>query len=277
MTLRRTTTHWLAILCVATSGFAGTMNYTVTLNADVCHEVRLGRFTVPADTSGRRDVGTDYCHPELRSAGETRLYLTAACHQRGEVWLPAPQKYAVDLNGPKTLGRISEADWERAPQLPWSGNGLAPSAIDTGIHYKGLFLERSGPRWAGVGNGPVRTHMSFGLTRAAVNSWDGFDVTYSFLDQTSFLKRDKVVGKYWIDIYGTRSGEALLRIKGSFHGAEPYQFQGQAAWYSERYYVIPIGGTMGNGEFSLRRLLICDIDAASGKSKTVLKERGNSR
>lgn len=266
--------YWTACLglCVSARAFGGSMTYTVTLNADVCHDMRLGRFTVPAGTSPRPDVSTGYCHPELRSAGETQLYLTAACHQRGDTWLPAPQKYAVDLIRPRAVRRISEVEWQAAPQLPWAGfGGLDPHPTDRGIQYKGPLLERSGPKWTGVGNGPVRTQLSLSLTRAAVNSWDGFDITYSFLDPTSFGKRNKVVGQYWVDIYETSSGRALLRIRGSFHGAEPYQFQGQAAWYSDRYYVLPIGGTMGNGEFSLRRLLICDVDAAARKGDTGLK------
>jgi hypothetical protein len=259
-------------LCVSACGFGGRMSYTVTLNPEVCREVQLGRFTVPVGTSPRPEVSTGYCHPELRSAGETRLYLTAACHQRGDNWLPAPQKYGVDLSGGKSLGRIGEAEWQAAPQLPWAGSGgLEPRPTDRGIQYKGPLLERSGPKWTGVGNGPVWTKLSSGLTRAAVNSWDGFDITYSFLDPTSFLQRNKVVGQYWVDIYETSSGRALLRIQGSFHGAEPYQFQGQAAWYSDRYYLLPIGRTMGNGEFSLRRLLICDADAAARKGETGLK------
>jgi hypothetical protein len=269
--------YWTALLglCISASAYGGSMTYTVTPNADVCHDMRLGRFTVPSGAAPVSNVSTGYCHPELRSAGETQLYVTAACHQRGDTWLPAPQKYSVDLNRSRAVRRISEAEWQAAPQLPWNGTakGIIPNAQDRGVQYKGPLLERSGPRWQGIGGGSLlpETFLSQSASRAAVNSWDGFDITYSFLDPTSFGKRNKVEGQYWVDIYETSSGRALLRIRGSFHGAEPYQFQGQAAWYSDRYYVIPVGGTMGSGEFSLRRLLICDIDAAARKGDTGLK------
>ena len=65
----------------------------------------------------------------------------------------------------------------------------------------------------------------------------------------------------------------MVRLKGSFDGAEPYTFQEGAVWFGDRYYVLPMGRTMGSGEFSLRRLLVCDVDAAARKAETVLKER----
>jgi hypothetical protein len=251
------------------------MTYTVSLNPDVCHEVHLGRFDVPKGASPMNDVSTGYCHPQVRSAGETELYLTAAC--TGYVratWVPAPQKYAVDLSGRKGTRQIRDGEWEAAPELPWSENSFfPPRAEDRGVQYKGPVLERSGPAWAGKGYGPILTFLSRNATRAAVNSWDGVDEVYSFLDPGSLFKRNNIEGRYWVDIYETSSGRPLVRIQGAFHGAQPYSFQAKAAWYSDRYYVLPVGGDMGSGEFSLRRLLICDVDAAARKSDTVLKER----
>ena len=50
-----------------------------------------------------------------------------------------------------------------------------------------------------------------------------------------------------MDIDNTGSGERMIQIEGSFNGAEPYVFQGQAAWYGDRYYVMPVGNTLGYG------------------------------
>jgi len=134
--------------------------------------------------------------------------------------------------------------------------------------------EKSGPKWAGIGEGTVGSFISHDLARLAVNSWDGVDITYSFLDPTSFGQRNKIKGQFWVDIYDIASEQRLIQIQGTFRGAEPGNFQGHAAWYGDRYYVMPVGGTLGSGEFSLRRLLICDVDAAErSQGNTVLRER----
>ena len=282
MTPQRTSLNgWMVFLglCVSVRGFGGSMTYTVVLNPNVCREAQVGRFTVPIEAFAMDYVSTGKCHPEIRSADEEQLYVTATCAAPRGTWISAPQKYAVNLSSRKSARSISETEWQSAPELAWSENGFyPPRPEDHGVQYKGPVLERSGPRWTGVGgSGPLRTLLSRSGNRAAVNSWDGFAITRSFLDPTSFGKRDKVEGQFWVDIYETSSGQSLIRIRGSFHGANPYIFQSQAAWYSDRFYVLPVGGTSSNGEFNLRRLLICDADAASRKSDGTLKERGNGR
>jgi hypothetical protein len=143
-----------------------------------------------------------------------------------------------------------------------------------GIEYKGRILEKSGPSWAGAGSEPLPAKFSGNLAWAAVNSWDGFDITYSFLDPTSFGKRNKVIGQFWVDIYDTGSGQPTIQVQGSFNGAVPFEFQGHAAWYGDRYYIMPVGRTTGYGRFDLRRLLICDVEAAARpQDSTVLQKR----
>ena len=253
------------------------MTYAVTLNQEVCHEVRLGRFTAPrgvVPVVPTDDALTGYCHIEIRTPGENELYLAAVCGGR-RTHLPAIEKYVVDLSGRRGTRRISEAEWEGATELPRSENRFYPvRPEDRGVQHKGPVLERSGSGWAGRGSGPVDSLLSQSMNRGAVNSWDGYDITYTFLDPSSFGKRNRVQGRYWVDIYDTGSGQPLVRIQGSFHGAEPYHFQGEAAWYGDRYYVMPIGRTLWDQyEFNLRRLLICDVDAAARKSEPVLRER----
>lgn len=265
----------LTLVCSSNPGCAGIMTYMVTLHSEACREVHLGTLALPPEASFLSSgVSTGYCRPEVRSAGETTLYLGAACISPD--WFLSPTKYAVGLSGRRGTRKISDAEWQAATELPWSGadRGALPREGDPGIPYAGVMLHRSGPRWAGVHYGQLPAAVfSRGLSRAAVNSWDGFDITYSFLDPTSLFRRDRVVGRYWIDIYETASGKPLVRINGSFHRAEPFQFQYSEAWYSERYFVMPVGRTNGNGNFSMRQLLICDLDAAARKGETVLKER----
>jgi hypothetical protein len=274
---RENSRAWTVFLgfCFSMQGFGGSMTYTVTLNPEVCREVRLRRFTAPrgvVPTVPTDDASTGYCHIEIRWPGEKELYLTAVCGGR-RVSKVAPEKYAVDLSGRKGTRRISDEEWQSAVQLPRSENGFSPRPDDRGVQYNGPLLEKSGPRWAGIGDEPPRTLLSSSMNRAAVNSWDGFDITHSFLDPTSFGKRNKIQGQYWIDVYETGNARPLVRIQGSFHGAEPYKFQSHEAWYSDRYFLLPVGGTMGSGDFNLRRLLVCDVDAAAHKTDTMLKER----
>lgn len=110
-------------------------------------------------------------------------------------------------------------------------------------------------------------------SRISVKSWDGLDITYDYADPTTLFQREKVKGQFWIDIYDTTSGQRLIKIQGSFQGARPSAFLGHAYWYGTRYYMMPVGSTSLPGAFNLRRLLICDADAAARMNAPGLKER----
>ena len=173
------------------------------------------------------------------------------------------------MSGGKGAHLITEKEWEAGNELLRTENGLFPRPEDSAVVYQGPPMPRSGPKWEGTGGngGPLRTLFTATSNRAAVNSWDGVDITYSFLDPTSLFQRNKVQGSYWIDIYETATAKPLVRIQGSFSGAEPYEFQEhRAGWYSDRYYVLPVGHAADTYHFNLRRLLICDVDAASVKA-----------
>jgi hypothetical protein len=110
------------------------------------------------------------------------------------------------------------------------------------------------------------------MNRAAVHSWNGVDETGSVLDPTSF-GRNHVNGHFWIDMYDVATAEPLVRIRGDFHGAEPYTFMGHAVFYSDRYYVMPAGHNTADGAFRMQHLLICDLEAAARKDTRDLKQR----
>ena len=63
--------------------------------------------------------------------------------------------------------------------------GLVPGPEVDGIIYNGHLLKRSGPKWAGVGAHPIEYLLSTSRSRAAVNSWDGFDIVYELLDPSA--------------------------------------------------------------------------------------------
>jgi hypothetical protein len=112
------------------------------------------------------------------------------------------------------------------------------------------------------GSGPIKTFLSLSGNRAAVNSWDGVDEVYGFMDLDELFKSSKINGYYWVDIYETSSGQPLVRIQGSFHGAEPCVFQGHAAWYSDRYYIFPIGS---HGERGVQFAPAADLRCGCGR------------
>ena len=64
-----------------------------------------------------------------------------------------------------------------------------------------------------------------------MNSWDGFDVRYDFLDLTVLFQKDKVKGEFWTDVYEIASEQRLIQIQGFFDGADPGKFFGYASWY----------------------------------------------
>jgi hypothetical protein len=261
---------------------AGSMSYVVTQNPGACHEVHLGALTRPPEITYHGDEGVDagYCHIEIRAAGETELYLAGACQldtpYHDQSFPLTKEKYAVDLGFPSKIRRIDEETWKSAMPMTWEGlvHGTVPRRpTDPGISYKGRVFEKSGPRWSGVGAGPVGADFSQDGSKISVNSWDGFDIRYDFLDPAVLFQRDKVKGQFWTDIYDTESGQRLIQIQGSFSGAGPGKFLWHAGWYGTHYFVMPVGSTSWPGAFNLRRLLICDADAAARTNGSGLRER----
>ncbi len=261
-----------ALVCSFSGWVLGGITYRVSLNADACHEVNLPRLTKPPGIGYVTKVETGYCRYEIRNANESLLYLTAACGGIGkDKFVPAKEKYSVNLGRKVVTRKIDESAWETAPELPRSGvetlaKVLLPRDEESGVRYNNHLLERSGPAWHGKGDDAKPTLLSWTNSRAAVNSWDGIDITYSFLDPGSTFKRNKENGSYWIDIYDTGSGERLIKIQGTFSGIGAVEILQAPAWYSDRYYVMPLG-------VGLKRLLICDVDTASRKDNSTLKER----
>jgi hypothetical protein len=190
----------------------------------------------------------------------------AACDEgRPHSWLVAREKYAVDLNHPDKAREIDEITWESAAPLKRADVRWAPSRVgERGVQDKGKLFEKSGPSWMGKYGQPVDAHVSASGGRIAVNSWEGIeDHGGDQAGYPGFIWQVHVKGRYWIDIYDTASAKPLARIQGAFHGPSPSSFLGyNPAFYSDRFYILPVGGTTGPDHgFNLRRLLVCDLDA----------------
>jgi hypothetical protein len=180
------------------------ITYQISLTPEVCHEVHVGKFTVPSGFPPSMVVAGDFRY-DIRSGGESLLLIAAAYTSAYKGvppsrLAPAPEKYAVDLNQPKSFRRLSEAEWQAGAELKWNHNGIMPRESDRGVQYRGPLLERSGPKWAGVGGsgGPLRTDFSVTNARAAVLSWDGFDLYSTPLDMS--WRRPNIKGEYGVDI-----------------------------------------------------------------------------
>ncbi len=266
-------------LCfLAPSLFCGNITYQVSPNPSVCHEVYLGRLSVPREPASRQRVSTGFCQPEIRRSNESELYLTVACEFLREVkesWVPCLEKYAVDLSQPNRVRRIDEKTWLSGTLIfnILNKHTLPSSPQAPGIIERGRVLARSGPKWSGVGAGPVDARFNEDMTKIAVNSWDGFDIEYNPLDPTVLFQSDKVRGNFWIDIYDIDSGERLLQIMGSFKKVGPRGFQWLSSWHGTRYFVVPVGGGYLGEMSDWRRLLVCDADAAARINSGGLKER----
>jgi hypothetical protein len=264
-----------AALCwLDVSMLGGSISYQVTLNAGACHEVHLGKFTLPEETGPVMEGPTfGRCEMAVRSGGESELFFGVACHGRAGSMPFAPEKYAADPSHPGKARRIDETTWQSAPVLPRSTKGGPPDRREPGYWYQGHLLERSGPSWYGEGTPElIDTRWSWSMNRAAIHSWNGINETHSILDPTSF-GRNHVKGHFWIDMYDVATAEPLIRIRGSFNGPVPSAFMGQAVFYSDRYYVIPAGRNTADGEFRMQHLLICDLDAAAKKDNRGLRQR----
>jgi hypothetical protein len=101
--LAATMLWWLDV-----STLGGSISYQVTLNADACHEVNLGKFSVPDGLGPIMDhPNFGQCRMEVRSGGESELFLGVACDGWPGSWPFAPEKYAVDpqSSGPAPPGR----------------------------------------------------------------------------------------------------------------------------------------------------------------------------
>ena len=265
----------VAMGSLVSSAARGGVTYRVTMNAGACHEVHLGWMSAPREAYAPRGVVAGDCRYEIRVGGEKVLYVSAVCGEPKSV--PVPQKYAVDLSRKDSVRRINDAAWNSALPLRSSrGGGIPPQKDEPGVRYQGgPLLQRSGPKWAGEGyNLPNSATLDPSLKKVAVFSWDGFNIRYSFLDPTSFGRKSKVEGRYWVDLYEAASGQSLIKVEGTFKGIGPEVLLGSAsAWYGS-YFVMPLGRLVdGGASIMLQKFLICDADAANRQRVPSLKGR----
>ena len=207
---------------------------------------------------------------QLRAAGENEILLAGRYHNGNE---STGQKYAVTLKHPPRVRRITDAEWDSGGKLRLGDGCIPPEDLETGIRYQGRVFQRSGTAWKGKGvSPPPCSPLSPGKTHVAVASWDGIAQQYGIFDLDAGFKRSNVHGKYWLDIYETGSGRALMRIEGAFRGSIPDNLFWRY-WFSDRYFVMPIGHTSWAGSLPLSHLLICDMNAAAGGDGTRSKKR----
>jgi len=148
----------LSTLCAAFQLRAG-VAYRVTQGGGACHEIRIPKWTPTKEmVDSRRETDTGFCEYELRKASEAKLYIGLVCPAGHLVW-KIPEKYGVNLLHPGKLQPAVAAVWESAMELRRSRQFIAPLSginfriLDTGLEYEGRLLAKSGPKWAGEGEG----------------------------------------------------------------------------------------------------------------------------
>jgi hypothetical protein len=255
--------------CLVMCARSDSVSYRVTVGAGACHELRVSTWTPPEEMTSRlQTIQSGNSVYEIRTPREGELYIGLSCPTpRGKSW-PVPEKYVANLKSGR-VERLDNSVWESALGLQRTSKFLFPLIFqDRGIEYGGHILEKSGPKWAGPYDRPdIYPLISPMHTRLVLNSWDGI-VRYVPLEGP-LLARDKVKGKFWIDLYDVASARRMIQIQGSFNGSPPSDIQGAAAWFTEQYYVLPLAPK------GMRRLLVCDVDAADRMSGSGLKQRNN--
>ncbi len=258
----RLSTHGVQLICVLVlvpKVFGASFTYHVTEHSEACREVHIPRWTMSPEMKKEKLLRNDSlalrtgdCSYDLRTRGGTIIYVSVSClsgHIR-HPWLVA-EKYEVDTSRPQNVQEIDESAWQAAAnseKLVRRPGNLSDVTND-GKEFRGRFFKKSGPKWPEYGEGP---YESFDNTRIVLDSWDG---VIAFLGPFEW-GRDRIIGQYWTDIYGVRSGQRLIQIQGTFHGIQPNYFQLQASLLGEKFYILPLQPK------GMRRLLVCDLDIA---------------
>lgn len=233
------------------------VTHRVSVNSDACYDVRVGRWPSMLARIGG-------CRYDFRAGANNALYVGIDC-QLGVEKSESRVKYAIDLGRPVRVRRIDQSLWGSAPELKTHEGKRAPVVLQPkGIDYRGHFLDISGPKW--WDEDYYAALLSPREHRIALNSREGGSSYPGPFEPGRILSK----GRYRIDIYDVESGRRVLLIQSTFHGgaeADPNDFQGEAFWLTDRYYVVPLE------PHGMRRLLICDVDAAVSKSVGAGSER----
>jgi hypothetical protein len=239
----------LLVSCICASG---TLTYRVTENAAACSEVRIPKWTRQA--GGGVDlwpISTWGCEYDVRSQGKT-IYIGLSC---GSVtYWRMMEKYGVDLSHTEEIRKIDEATWDAGTVLEPEKFAQPEQAIfqPNALKYQSHLYPKSGLNWDQYG----KALISPGKSRMAVYSYDGVvKRSYEF----SF-KPQRFDGTYWTEIYDVASTNRLIQIRGEFHGVDLTEFQGKSYWLGGRFFLQPLEVR------GMRRLLICDVDAAAKAS-----------
>jgi hypothetical protein len=240
----------LIALYVSCTSWAASVTYRVAENAGACSEVRVPKWTRPeVDRDPTFPVSTWGCAYDVRSAGRGSIYLGLSCGSAG--YWSMKEKYAVDVSKPQSVRLIDGGGWQVANVLE-PANLTEPEHArfqSNGLEYQGHMYPKSGPNWDLYG----KALASPGQSRIAVYSYEGI-VQRSY--EPSFGPQ-RFEGTYWTEIYDVASAKRLIQIRGGFNGVDLTELQGKSYWYGGRFFLQPLEVK------GMRRLLICDVDAAA--------------
>jgi len=171
----------------------------------------------------------------------------------------SPVKYRIDLATGETQ-KVSEREWAGAQPYRLYQDSIIRDFRNTPepLSYKGKTFARRGAKW------PLypehATRLSPDASFLAVNSWDGEMKICPELPG-GFGCRNHIEGHYYVEIYDTGTAALALTLSGQFHGVDPMDLFRRSAWFSSRYYVLPVDSD------SLDRFVLCDVPLAAESGK----------
>jgi len=242
----------LVSLFVMHTCWAANVTYLVSENAGACHEVRIPKWTRPANATLPWPTSTWGCEYDIRSPGLAAIYIGLSCGSPS--YWRMKERYMLDLANPQNIGPVDDGSWEAAAVLePGNRRPLEAASYElNGLQYRNHLFPKSGANWDLYG----KALGSPGESRVAVYSYDGI-VERSY---EGSRRPERFNGTYWTEIYDVASGKRLVQIHGRFQGVDLTELQGKSYWYAGRFFLEPLEV---NG---MRRLLICDVDAAARSS-----------
>jgi hypothetical protein len=252
------------------SAFAGiTVSLAETSNA--CREISLARWKaapLPANSYDWRKLLSDapgLSDLEFRTQ-DNGVLVGAIAFPMGSPTPPPPvyslDRYAIDLASAKVT-KAGEEEWSHSDQYRLHRESTLQSVWSLPMDdrrtlaYEGKEFVKRGANWPFYTGDASR--LSPNHRFLAINSYDGRRPGFTGIE---LEPGHPARGRFYVDIYDTKSGASLLSFQGRFNGAsDPDRFFRISAWISDRYYFIP------TADVGLNRFVVCDVSRIASASQ----------
>jgi hypothetical protein len=157
--------------------------------------------------------------------------------------------YEVDLSDARAIARsVTEQAWDSGTPVPITRNEAIPFyplKNDQTFGFRGLQLVKTGSMW-----GRQLSRMSPDQTWLVLLSASGKAASTEDLPLGHVSGTSR--GNLFYDVFNADTGKKVLTIRAAYNGIDPGQALIQAAWVTERYFIVPLGDHR-------ERCLVCDF------------------